>query len=514
MKRWRRHFVRVVLLLVAGAVVHCHFVTTEAAMHANASAAAFLAALITCLPSSAALAGGIIIYVDDDAPSGGNGLSWDTAFRYLQDALEYGNDPANGVTEVRIAQGVYKPDEDEEHPDGTGDVDEYFSLAAPYDLTPGYAGLGAPDPNANDANAFPTILSGDLAGDDEPGFINYDDNSTCVIFPGDVDGFTIASGKHGIKTNGTVILTDCRFTLNLSAISTAIDDLYVNATNCVFDRNKSAIFLDWSGATLNHCQFTNNEIRAITGLESGVVIHDCTFENTHGKACWFVETFYHITDSTFLENTADRGAALYLAPSTSGRSSGDITNCTFAGNSALKGGAVFAAGPAAHAPRFINCVFYDNSATTAGGAIYTIASEPKLINCTLVDNSSPIAGAIYTAGSSTLKVYNSIIKGNPGGSFGGPGTRTVRYSNIGGGHPGVGNININPKFVDPENGDLRLKSSSPCIDAAKNNYLPNNIDTDIDGNPRFTDAPATPDTGFGTPPIVDMGAHEFQPPGE
>jgi len=36
------------------------------------------------------------------------------------------------------------------------------------------------------------------------------------------------------------------------------------------------------------------------------------------------------------------------------------------------------------------------------------------------------------------------------------------------------------------------------------------VTTDLDGNARFVDDPYTPDTGSGTPPIVDMGAYEFQ----
>ena len=80
-----------------------------------------------------------------------------------------------------------------------------------------------------------------------------------------------------------------------------------------------------------------------------------------------------------------------------------------------------------------------------------------------------------------------------------------------GGHAGIGNINVNPKFVDYLNGNLHLRPSSPCIDAGRNSYLPQSITTDIDGNPRFIDRPQTPDTAFGTPPIVDMGAYEFQP---
>ncbi len=41
--------------------------------------------------------------------------------------------------------------------------------------------------------------------------------------------------------------------------------------------------------------------------------------------------------------------------------------------------------------------------------------------------------------------------------------------------------------------------------------MPKGIDTDLDGNPRFVDDPDTKDTGNGDPPIVDMGAYEFQP---
>jgi len=40
--------------------------------------------------------------------------------------------------------------------------------------------------------------------------------------------------------------------------------------------------------------------------------------------------------------------------------------------------------------------------------------------------------------------------------------------------------------------------------------VPGDVTTDLDGNARFVDDPYTPDTGSGTPPIVDMGAYEFQ----
>ncbi len=57
---------------------------------------------------------GSVRYVDDDAPPGGDGTSWDTAYRFVQDALAFACDPKNGVTEVRVGQGTYLPNDDKE----------------------------------------------------------------------------------------------------------------------------------------------------------------------------------------------------------------------------------------------------------------------------------------------------------------------------------------------------------------------------------------------------------------
>ena len=51
-------------------------------------------------------------FVDDDAPLGGDGQGWSSAYTYLQDALsEAAANPT--ITEIRIAAGIYKPDHDE-----------------------------------------------------------------------------------------------------------------------------------------------------------------------------------------------------------------------------------------------------------------------------------------------------------------------------------------------------------------------------------------------------------------
>ncbi|MHC4097249.1 MAG: hypothetical protein ACYSU3_14490, partial [Planctomycetota bacterium] len=61
-------------------------------------------------------ASGKVIYVDDNASLGGNGQNWATPYRYLQNALG----AAVSGDEIRVAQGIYRPDEDSAHPTGTG----------------------------------------------------------------------------------------------------------------------------------------------------------------------------------------------------------------------------------------------------------------------------------------------------------------------------------------------------------------------------------------------------------
>ena len=64
---------------------------------------------------------GTTLYVDDDAPPGGDGLSWDTAYADLQDALDH-TLTNEAIAEVRVAGGVYRPDR------GTFDQSRSFHL--------------------------------------------------------------------------------------------------------------------------------------------------------------------------------------------------------------------------------------------------------------------------------------------------------------------------------------------------------------------------------------------------
>ncbi|MEN6575806.1 MAG: hypothetical protein ABFD90_05630, partial [Phycisphaerales bacterium] len=124
---------------------------------------AVLAVLLT-----AGGAWGKVIYVDDDAGTTGDGVSWTTAYRFLQDALADAA-AADEAVEIRVAQGTYTPDRSAAKPQGgTGAGARYFRLTDGMSLLGGYAGLAGEDPNARDIRSYQTVLSGDLLGNDAP----------------------------------------------------------------------------------------------------------------------------------------------------------------------------------------------------------------------------------------------------------------------------------------------------------------------------------------------------------
>ena len=59
------------------------------------------------------VAEGSVIYVDADAVGTNNGSSWADAYIYLKDALADA-ETAEKPVEIRVAQGIYKPDQGSE----------------------------------------------------------------------------------------------------------------------------------------------------------------------------------------------------------------------------------------------------------------------------------------------------------------------------------------------------------------------------------------------------------------
>ena len=113
------------------------------------------AAFLMIVTLAASVHAGSVLYVDDDASPDGDGRSWDTAYRFLQDALVTAS--SGSIAEIHVAQGIYNPDSDDANPDGTGNREATFQLLNGITLMGGYAGIGANDPDERDIE-FPGIV--------------------------------------------------------------------------------------------------------------------------------------------------------------------------------------------------------------------------------------------------------------------------------------------------------------------------------------------------------------------
>ncbi len=429
------------------------------------------------VPASAV---GRTIYVDDDAYGANEGSSWADAYWFLQDALA----AAQGGDEIRVAQGIYKPDEDTANPGGTGDQTATFQLKNGVAIYGGFAG-GEISRDQRDAVTNVTILSGDLAGNDVP-----------VADPCDLldepkraeNSYHVVTGSN---TDATAILDD--FTITGGNANGSFPDpnsrgggMYCNVgsptlSNCTFrgnaaDSDGGGLFIRDSSTILTNCTFAENSADhgggAIQSNFSGLVVNNCVFSS----------------------NWSGQGGGIY----NHGDPSPIYTKCLFIDNSANFGGAMqnrFSS------PTLTNCIFSGNSASE-GGVIKEITSNSTLTNCTFVANSA-INGRALSCDSyqqlnpSTIQVTNCILWDGGGEIWNDDGsTITITYSDVQGGWPGAGNTNADPLFVDAANGDYHLQAGSPCIDAGDNSAIPAGVIVDLDGNPRIING------------IVDMGAYE------
>ncbi len=169
-----------------------------------------------------------------------------------------------------------------------------------------------------------------------------------------------------------------------------------------------------------------------------------------------------------------------------------LSHCLVKNNQANYGGG-------ACKSKLINCLLTGNQAREGGGTC-----DSMMINCTVTENHANYYGGgmvfSYEDGAES-SAYNCIIWGNTAlwAEVNYDENTQVEYSCT---YPlppeDEENIARAPKFVDPANGDFRLRADSPCLDAGNNEILEEfgEIETDLAGNPRISND------------AVDMGAYE------
>ena len=150
-------------------------------------------------------------------------------------------------------------------------------------------------------------------------------------------------------------------------------------------------------------------------------------------------------------------------------SSPTISNNTISGNSASFGGGIssYYANPTVS-----NNTISGNAADDYGGGILGFNGNPTISSNTVTGNSSDqYGGGIYCYDSSPI-IANTILWGDsaPAGPeiyLFGTSSPVITYSDVQGGWSGEGNIDCDPMFCDPENGNFYLFDFSCCLGAGE-----------------------------------------------
>ncbi|MEE8129117.1 MAG: right-handed parallel beta-helix repeat-containing protein [Vicinamibacterales bacterium] len=343
---------------------------------------------------------GSIIFVDTDAPGGGDGQSWETAFDDLQSGLAL----AGEGTQIWVAQGTYLPDA------GTGNRGATFAIPGGVAVFGGFEGTEQ-TLEERDPIAHPTELSGDLAAND-PTII--EDNTQVIVTvsgggdvltPTVIDGFTVSGAfNDDALPLGGAILHEGGF------LEVRQSHLVANTTL----GSGGAIFATGAGRlTIEDSVVEGN--RAIDGFAgSGVFLNN----GMDGQ----------IARTSFIANMTEPG--LSVNPGSGGGlhcfQAGlvDVVECHFEGNRALTGGAF--ASVLTFGITMTDCTFVDNLAVGLfGGAVRLDRSDnppiddhPTIIDgCLFLGNEVDGLGqgsAIF-ATENVLDVSRSVFLGNTAG---------------------------------------------------------------------------------------------------
>jgi hypothetical protein len=291
-------------------------------------------------------------YVRANAPAGGNGTSWATAYNNIKTAVTAANSN-QGIKKIWVAKGTYFP--------GT----TRFTLKNNLAIYGGFAGtetqFGQRDITLNE-----TILTGQGTN----GIISGGTTNESAV----VDGFTIrdgfaSQGNGGAVLNGSGTFRNCRFINNIAEASGGA----------------------WYGQTgtprFIACEFTGNECEAggaaIETVDGSIVVVGCRFSGNQAPFAAIYSDTGSVTviDSLIAANSA--GGVLANAGPVFIRNSTIVANSgQFLGNTAMRSNGVIT---------IENSIIWENqivgnfTATysclpTAAPGAGNISADPKFVN--------------------------------------------------------------------------------------------------------------------------------------
>ena len=306
--------------------------------------------------------------------------------------------------------------------------------------------------------------------------------------------------------------------VNSGGVTCITCDLYLQGNTIL--RNEGlvggAMYFDGSKAVIeeNHIESNSSTLGGLYAVRTTLTIQRNDFIGNHsrnwGGAIFLQQETLSPTPSAsiignrFIANRAQTGGAietLWAKPT--------LLANEFVDNFALEAGGAIHAQYGNRGIPIQSCVFRGNEVRDAGGgggAIYANGVRPACINCTFTRNSADEGGAIHSR-YDRAEIANCILWQNSakdGEQIYDPLSRTtVHHSVVNGGWEGNSNLDVDPRFVDLDAGDLHLRHDSPGIDAGV--FVEGLPDTDDEGDARAVDGDGD---GMALP---DIGADELRP---
>jgi parallel beta-helix repeat protein len=366
-----------------------------------------LATIITIYPLQLASAG--TIYVDASATGANNGSSWANAYKYLQNALT----AAGSGDQIWVAQGTYRPDEDTNHPSGTGNREATFRLENGVEIFGGF-------PSGTVklvTNSLPWSIGAGLAYNSGNGYLYGIDGykSLYRIDPTDGAAVLVTSSLPWSVGMGLAYNSGNGYLYGIDGYKSLYRiDPTGGATWESRDPNTHQTILSGDLNENDAPNFVNNyenSYHVVTGAGTNSTAILDGFTITAGNANYFVLIYWHYL-----------GGGMYNK-----YSSPTVTNCKFIGNWAYIGGGVYNSDSN---PTVTNCVFSGNS-VIAGGMCNIDSSSPTVTNCTFSGNTY----GVDNSRSSSPTVTNCILWGNTESQISNDGTSSpaVTFCDVQGG---------------------------------------------------------------------------------
>ncbi|WP_428661262.1 choice-of-anchor Q domain-containing protein [Runella sp.] len=395
--------------------MNCSVYSQWCALHTLPPKAAFrsftrfvLLLLASCLTGLSAQA--TVYHVKTDGNDTNAGTSWSAPFKTLQNALA----TATAGDQIWVAKGTYYPDEGP----GTTNNSRFFSfiMREGVKIYGGFPTTGTPTMNERDWKAHETILSGDIDQNDQPNFVNYDNNSYHVIYNGYyyrltsaalLDGFTVEGGNiNDVGTNGAGMSN------NESSPS---------VINCSFVRNQDMMSTEGGAGMYNN--------------ESSPSVINCSFWGNRARGAGGMYNVF---------------------------SSPSVINCSFWGNqSTHKSGGMY---NSYSSPTLVNCSFAGNTGLLSGGIYNFSASNPILKNCILWGNSSEV----YNNNSNPVFIKTLVHGQNVGGFTGNEDPLFVHLPDFNNAPTTAGDLRLQPCSPLINQGDNSLIPMGITMDVDNN----------------------------------------------